>query len=187
MRRKLDPMTIYTVGHSTRSAAELIGLLADAGVDFLVDVRAFPRSRTNPQFNVDSLPTALALAGIGYRHLKALGGRRGRQDLGFASPNGYWQVGAFRNYADYALTPGFKAGLAELLALARSHTCAVMCAEALWYRCHRRIVTDYLLTAGFDVVHILGADKNQPARLTPGAEPRPDGALHYPPAQGALL
>lgn len=180
-------MKIHTVGHSTRSLAELIALLAGAGVDFLVDVRSFPRSRTNPQFNVDSLPAALAAAGIGYRHLKALGGRRGRQDLGFASPNGHWQVEAFRNYADYALTPGFRAGLAELLGLARERRCAVMCAEALWHRCHRRIVTDYLLSAGCEVLHILGPDKVEPARLTPGAEAQADGALHYPAAQGTLL
>jgi len=180
-------MKIHTVGHSTRAAAELIGLLVEAGVDFLADVRAFPRSRTNPQFNLDSLPAELAAAGIGYRHLKALGGRRGRQELGFASPNGYWQVGAFRNYADYALTPGFQAGLAELLGLAREHCCAVMCAETLWYRCHRRIVADYLLTAGFEVVHILGPGKTEPARRTPGAEAQRGGALHYPAAQGTLL
>lgn len=180
-------MKIHTVGHSTRSAAELIGLLADAGVDLLVDVRAFPRSRTNPQFNADSLPAALAPAGIGYRHLRALGGRRGRQELGFASPNGYWQVEAFRNYADYALTPGFQAGLAALLGLARGQCCAVMCAETLWYRCHRRIVTDYLLTAGFEVVHILGPGKAEPAQLTAGTEAQPGGALHYPAAQGTLL
>lgn len=183
----LDAMRIFTVGHSTRSAAELIDLLADAGVDFLVDVRAFPRSRTNPQFNLDSLPAALAAVGIGYRHVPALGGRRGRQELGFASPNGYWQVAGFRNYADYALTADFKAGLAELLGLARGQCCAVMCAEALWYRCHRRIVADYLLTAGFEVVHILGPGKAEPARRTPAAEARPDGALQYPAAQGTLL
>ena len=180
-------MEVYTIGHSTRSQEELISLLTDAGVTSLVDVRSFPRSRTNPQFNSDVLADALAEAGIGYRHMTALGGRRGARDLGRPSPNGLWREAAFRNYADYALSPAFAAALGELKALARDRRCAIMCAEAVWWRCHRRIVTDYLLAAGVDVRHILGPGKIEPARLTPGALPQADGSVHYPGEQGEMF
>lgn len=180
-------MKVHTVGHSTRSQEELIGLLKDSGVDFLVDVRSYPRSRTNPQFNADELERALAAAGLGYRHLRALGGRRGSQELSGPSPNGLWRETAFRNYADYALTPAFRAGLDELLSLARERSTAIVCAEAPWWRCHRRIVTDYLLAAGVEVRHILGPGQVKPAEMTPGAEPQPGGSLHYPAAQGDLF
>ncbi len=180
-------MQVYTIGHSTRSQEELIGLLKEAGVTCLVDVRSYPRSRTNPQFNSDRLAAALERAGIGYRHVKALGGRRGAQDLGRPSPNGLWRQGAFRNYADYALTPAFGAALAELRATARDTCAAVMCAEALWWQCHRRIITDYLLAAGDEVLHILAPGKIEPAELTPGAEPQADGSVLYPGEQGELF
>jgi uncharacterized protein (DUF488 family) len=180
-------MEVYTIGHSTRSREELIGMLTDAGVTTLLDVRSFPRSRSNPQFNSDALAGALDRAGIGYRHLKALGGRRGAQDLGHPSPNGLWRRDAFRNYADYALSPVFGAALGEVRELARDRRCAVMCAEAVWWRCHRRIITDYLLAAGLEVRHILAPGKIEPASLTPGAAPQPDGAVHYPAEQGELF
>jgi uncharacterized protein (DUF488 family) len=180
-------MEVYTIGHSTRSQEELIGLLEDAGVTCLIDVRSFPRSRANPQFNSDVLAGALDRAGIGYRHMKALGGRRGAQDLARPSPNGLWRQDAFRNYADYALTPAFAAAIGELRAMARETRSAVMCAEALWWQCHRHIITDYLLAAGDEVLHILGSGKIEPAALTPGAEPQADGSLHYPGAQGELF
>ncbi len=180
-------MKVHTIGHSTRSQEELIDLLQEAGVEFLADVRSYPRSRTNPQFNADVLERALAGRGLGYRHLRALGGRRGVQDLPGPSPNGLWRETAFRNYADYALQPAFRAGLEELLALARERPTAIMCAEAPWWRCHRRIVTDYLLAAGVEVRHILGPGQVKPAELTPGAEPQSDGSVHYPAAQGDLF
>ncbi|MDX1576343.1 MAG: DUF488 domain-containing protein [Kiloniellales bacterium] len=180
-------MEVYTIGHSTRSQDELIALLKEAGVAFLVDVRSYPRSRTNPQFNADVLAAALERAGIGYRHMKALGGRRGAQDLGRPSPNALWRHEAFRNYADYALTPAFAAAIGELRALARERRTAIMCAEALWWQCHRRIVADYLLAAGDQVRHILGPGKIEPASLTPGAEPQAEGTLHYPAEQGELF
>ena len=180
-------MQVYTIGHSTRSQDELIGLLKEAEIACLADVRSYPRSRTNPQFNAEVLGPALAEEGIGYRHMKALGGRRGVQDLGRPSPNGLWRKEAFRNYADYALTPAFAAGLGELRALAREARTAVMCAEALWWQCHRRIVTDHLLAAGAAVLHILGPGKIEPAALTPGAAPQADGGVHYPPEQGELF
>ncbi len=180
-------MKLFTIGHSTRPLEELIELLSRADVDLLVDVRSVPRSRTNPQFNADTLPEGLSSAGIGYRHIKALGGLRGRRKGGEPSANTLWRNDGFRNYADYALTAGFREGLGVLRALAREHTCAIMCAETLWWRCHRRIITDYLVTAGDEIIHILGPGKTEPGRLTRGAELQSDGALHYPAAQGTLL
>ena len=176
----LSPVGIlYTIGHSTRPLAELIGMLTDAGVTRLADVRYIPRSGRHPQFNIDTLPAALAESGIDYRHLPALGGRRGaRQDR--PSRNTLWRVQAFRNYADYAETPAFRAGLAELERLATDRTTAIMCAEAVWWRCHRRLVTDYMLTRGWEVIHVMTPGKQEPASLTDGAMPQPDGTIAYP-------
>jgi uncharacterized protein (DUF488 family) len=179
--------TIFTIGHSTRSADELVALLREAGVDLLVDVRTVPRSRFNPQFNTDVLPETLTAAGIGYRHLAALGGLRHRPKDAPPSRNTAWRSEPFRNYADYALTPPFRAGLNELCGLAEDHVCAIMCAEAVWWRCHRRIVTDYLLADGVTVEHIMEHGKIEPASLTPGAEPQPDGTILYPAAQATLI
>jgi uncharacterized protein (DUF488 family) len=180
--------TIFTIGHSTRSVAELAALLREAGVALLVDVRSFPRSRTNPQFNANTLAPGLAAEGIGYRHMPALGGLRGRRkpapdrdpEEAGQSPNGLWQVDTFRNYADYAMTDAFRAGLAELETLARAQPSAIMCAEAMWWRCHRRIIADYLLARDIPVAHIMGPGKVVPATLTPGAQPLPDGTVLYP-------
>ena len=171
--------TIFTIGHSTRSVAELIALLREAGIDLLVDVRSVPRSRTNPQFNTDTLPAELAKAGIGYRHIRALGGLRHHRKGAPQSPNTLWRNEAFRNYADYAMTDPFREGLAELRGLAEEQVCAVMCAEAVWWRCHRRLIADYLLTERVSVAHIMGPGKIEPARLTPGAQLRPDGTILY--------
>ena len=146
-----------------------------------------PRSRFNPQFNADVLPETLAAAGIAYRHMPALGGLRHRSKHAPPSPNGLWENEAFQAYADYALTAPFRTGLDELRRLAREHVCAIMCAEAVWWRCHRRIITDYLLATGEAVEHIMGPGKIEPALLTPGAEKRPGGAILYPPAQGTLI
>jgi uncharacterized protein (DUF488 family) len=175
--------TIFTIGHSTRTVAEFLELLQQVAVDLLVDVRSVPRSRTNPQFNADVLPEMLAPAGIAYRHLRALGGLRHRRKDAEPSPNMLWRNEAFRNYADYAATEAFRAGLGELRSLARSHRCAIMCAEAVWWRCHRRIIADYLLAGGFSVAHIMGLNRVDPAKLTPGAHPLPDGTLLYPAAE----
>jgi uncharacterized protein (DUF488 family) len=163
-------------------------LLRDNAVERLVDVRAVPRSRTNPQFNTEALPASLAVAGIGYTHLKALGGLRHRPKGAPPSANTLWRNDAFRNYADYAMTPAFRAGFDELCELAQSQRCAIMCAEAVWWRCHRRIVADYLLAGDAPVAHIMGAGKIEPARLTPGALPQPDGTILYSgEATGSLL
>jgi uncharacterized protein (DUF488 family) len=170
---------LYTIGHSTRPLDELIGMLAAAGVARLADVRYIPRSGRHPQFNIDTLPAALAEAGIDYRHLPALGGRRGaRKDA--PSRNTLWRVQAFRNYADYAETPAFQSGLAELERLAAERTTAIMCAEAVWWRCHRRLVTDYMLARGWEVIHLMAPGRQEPAALTDGAVPQPDGTILYP-------
>ena len=149
-------------------------------------MRAVPRSRFNPQFNAEALPTPLAEAGIGYRHLKALGGLRHHPKGAPPSPNTAWRNESFRNYADYALTPAFRAGLDELITLAAAHRPAIMCAEAVWWRCHRRIITDYLLERGIKVVHIMAPGKVEAASMTPGAEPQADGAVLYPEATPQL-
>ena len=172
--------TILTIGHSTRTKDEFIALLREFEIDLIADVRSIPRSRTNPQFNTDVLPQTLAEAGIGYRHLKALGGRRHRVKNAPPSPNTFWRNDSFRNYADYAAMDAFRAGLDELRAIARDHRCAIMCAEAVWWRCHRRIIADYLLSQGDRVVHIMGPGKADPAELTPGAEVLAEGAIVYP-------
>ena len=146
----------------------------------IVDVRSIPRSRTNPQFNVDALPDTLAGAGMSYRHLPALGGLRHRKKGAAPSLNTFWQVTAFRNYADYAATDAFREGLDELRALARDNRCTIMCAEAVWWRCHRRIIADYLLAEGVPVSHIMGLNKIAPAKLTLGVRLLPGGTLVYP-------
>ena len=168
----------FTIGHSTRSVDEAADLLQAAGADMIVDVRKMPRSRTNPQFNGDVLPDTLAERQIGYRHIATLGGLRGRSASLEVSPNTLWRNKSFRNYADYAMTPPFKDGLAELIAQGRERTCAIMCAEVLWWRCHRRIIADYLLADGAAVFHILGLHDVKPASLTPGAEPISEGLLY---------
>jgi uncharacterized protein (DUF488 family) len=178
---------VFTIGHSTRPVGELITLLREAGVDLLVDVRTVPRSRMNPQFNADVLPRTLGEAGIGYRHFPALGGLRHRPKGAPPSPNGMWRTEAFQAYADYAMTPPFRAALGELRNLAHDHVCAIMCAEAVWWRCHRRIVADYLLAGGASVTHILAPSKSEPAMLTPNAVPRLDGTIVYPADQPSLF
>ncbi|HZZ95241.1 MAG TPA: DUF488 domain-containing protein [Usitatibacter sp.] len=175
----------FTIGHATRSLDELAGLLRANGVECLVDVRTVPRSRTNPQFNKDVMPASLAPRGLEYRHIAALGGLRGRKVDVAADVNGYWENQSFHNYADYAMTPEFRAGLEELLALGAGKRCAVMCAETVWWRCHRRIITDYLLARGFDVFHIVSSEVPEPARITPDAV-AVDGHLEYPGAQREL-
>jgi uncharacterized protein (DUF488 family) len=174
------PQPFYTIGHSTRTVEAFTDLLRASDIRLVVDVRSMPRSRTNPQFNGDSLSESLAPSQIGYAHIAALGGLRGKQKPAEASTNGYWRVKSFRNYADYAQGPVFAEGLAELRALGAQRRCAIMCAEAVWWRCHRRLIADYLLAAGETVFHILGPGHVDPASLTPGARPRGDGLIDYP-------
>ena len=172
----------YTIGHSTHPLDEFIALLRSADVTFVVDVRTVPRSRTNPQYNTDVLPPALLQAHIGYEHMAALGGLRGRQRVVPADVNGFWENKSFHNYADYAMSEQFREGLARLRALGRDQRCAIMCAEAVWWRCHRRIIADYLLAAGETVLHIMGPGNIVPARLTAAAKPDTAGVLTYPAA-----
>ncbi len=155
-------------------------MLRGAGVGFLVDIRSVPRSRTNPQFNADSLPAALAASGIGYEHLAALGGLRGKSRSVPADTNALWTNASFRNYADYALTEPFRIGFAHLLDVGHARCSSVMCAEAVWWRCHRRIVADHLLAHGETVFHLMGEGRLEPAHLTPGAVVRDDASVVYP-------
>ena len=170
----------FTIGHSTRPIAEFIDLLIASEVGLLVDVRTIPRSRTNPQYDREALRGSLAGFQIAYEHVAELGGLRARaQDIAPAV-NAFWENQSFHNYADYAMGSGFRSGLARLRELGRVQRCAVMCAEAVWWRCHRRIIADYLLVAGERVFHILGPNAVAPASLTKAATRQPDGALTYP-------
>lgn len=171
----------FTIGHSTRTIEEFVALLRAAEVKQVVDVRTVPRSRTNPQYNRDVLGDTLAGFQIDYEHIASLGGLRGRQSKD-ESPNGFWENKSFRNYADYALTAEFRQGLARLRQLGAVQRTAYMCAEAVWWRCHRRIITDYLLAAGDEVFHILDLHHIDAAQMTPGAQSVGCGGLIYPSA-----
>jgi uncharacterized protein (DUF488 family) len=170
----------FTIGHSTRPIGEFIELLTDSEIGVVVDIRTVPRSRTNPQYNLDVLPKSLSELQIAYQHVADLGGLRPRAPHIAPEVNAFWENQSFHNYADYALGSGFQAGLARLRELGRDRRCVVMCAEAVWWRCHRRIIADYLLAAGEQVFHILGPHSVTPASLTKGAALQPDGALTYP-------
>jgi uncharacterized protein (DUF488 family) len=165
--------------------AEFVALLGPSEVQLLVDVRTVPRSRTNPQFDRDTLPGSLEAYGIAYEHLAELGGLRGKQRQAVSSPNAFWDNESFRNYADYALTEPFRAGLARLRGLGSERPTAVMCAEAVWWRCHRRIIADYLLAEGEAVFHILGPGKVETATMNPAARCVPGQGLVYRSQQGA--
>lgn len=171
----------YTIGHSTRTISEFISLLTSAGIGAVADVRRIPRSATNPQFNLGAIEQPLAEHGVAYRHIAELGGLRSRRKREQSSPNMFWENTSFRNYADYAASDDFRRGLAVLRQMGTAQDCAFMCAEAVWWRCHRRIIADYLLAGGEKVMHILGPGKIEPARLTPAAQMRDDGTLVYPP------
>lgn len=181
------PNPFFTIGHSTRTVDEFATLLRAGEVTLVVDVRTVPRSRHNPQYNEDTLQAALAAHGIGYEYLKALGGLRPKSKTVKPEVNGFWENDSFHNYADYALTPAFRDGLNHLIALGETQRCAIMCAEAVWWRCHRRIVADYLLAGGHEVFHLMDGGKIEEARLTEAAQPQQDGTITYPAAQGKLL
>lgn len=172
---------LYTIGHSNRSYAELVEALQSWDVETLVDIRHFTRSRANPQFNAAALVRRLPKAGIAYVSIPELGGRRGRDPEADPIRNAGWTHRAFHNYADHAETPAFARGLARLFTLVETATCAVMCAEAVWWRCHRRIVADYALTARVRVWHIFTATKATKATRTPFARvDRRTHTLRYP-------
>jgi uncharacterized protein (DUF488 family) len=171
----------FTIGHSTLELDAFVALLQGAQIALLADIRTVPRSRTNPQFNTETLPASLAAFQIGYEHMPALGGLRRKSRTVPAAVNGFWINQSFHNFADYAMTDAFRDGLAELRERGRERRCAIMCSEAVWWRCHRRIVADYLLAAGETVFHIMGNGRVEPARLTPGAGIQPDRSIAYPP------
>lgn len=180
-------MTVFTIGHSTRELGAFIAALKAAGADSVADIRRFPRSRRYPHFNAETLAPALAASGIAYHPFPALGGRRGARSDGALSPHLLWREPAFRNFADYAETMKFRAAFAALIGLAKMGSPAIMCAEAVWWRCHRRIVADYLIAAGIAVEHIFDEKKREVAKLTPGAHLRPDGSILYDGAAPRLL
>ena len=171
--------SVCTIGHSTRTIEEFVALLRTGEVSMVVDVRTIPRSRTNPDYNLDRLPAALAQRDIGHIRIAELGGLRKRSPGVPDGLNGYWKNRSFHNYADYALSDDFAAGLGRLLELSRDRTCAIMCSEAVWWRCHRRIIADYLILRGREVVHLMGDSRLEPAGLTPGAVPSGD-VVTYP-------
>ena len=167
---------ILTIGHSTRPIADFLDLLRAHGADELADVRTAPGSRRNPQFNKAALAAALAGAGVGYRHLSELGGlRRPRPD----SANAAWRNASFRGYADYMQTPEFAAALQALIDLAVTRRIAVMCAEAVPWRCHRSLIADALTVRGMAVEHIMGPGRRSPHALTPWARVE-GGRVTYP-------
>jgi uncharacterized protein (DUF488 family) len=169
-------MRVWTVGHSTQPLDALVALLAAHDVTQVADIRTVPRSRRHPQFDTDALARSLPERGVAYAHLPRLGGwRRASAD----SPNTAWRNLSFRGYADYAMSSDFADGLAELRGMAAERRTAMMCSEALWWRCHRRLVADRLLAAGDCVWHI-GADGRVTAhKLTPFATVKPDGLITY--------
>lgn len=147
-------VTLYTIGHSTRSLDELVEALRAHGIRTLVDIRAFPMSRRHPQFNRENLEQELPKAGIEYVWKKELGGRRGKQPG--ESPNTALRNDSFRNYADYMLTPAFAAAAEDVRKMAEKSPTAIMCAERMWFQCHRMMVSDYFTAQGHDVEHIDG-------------------------------
>jgi uncharacterized protein (DUF488 family) len=175
---------IFTIGHSTRTIPEFVDILRTGSVQLVVDIRTIPRSRTNPQYNEDVLPGELAEYQVGYRRIAELGGLRGRSHEVPRELNAYWENKSFHNYADYALSDRFEAGLDQLLELSSEQTVAIMCSEAVWWRCHRRLVADYLMLRGVPVFHLMAPGKADPAKTTPGAEEQ-DGHLIYPAKQTA--
>jgi len=169
-----------TIGHSSRDLDEFLDMLRAAGVGMVIDVRAFPRSRSNPAYNIDHLPGELARAGIGYRHMATLGGRRPKQPGVPENLNALWRVQSFHNYADYALGSKFAEGFRELVELGQNRRLALMCSEAVWWRCHRRIIADHLLLAGHAVEHLMAPGQSEPATPTPGVRKDAEGRIVYP-------
>ncbi len=167
---------LYTIGHSTHTLEELLALLGAYTIQLLVDVRTIPRSRAHPQFSSSFFSDALRAVGIDYRHLQALGGLR---HPAHGSPNTGWRNASFRGFADYMATPAFQAGLAELEELAGRHTTAIMCAEALPWRCHRSLIADALTIAGWQVYHIMSKKTAREHTLTPFLHVE-SGKLTYP-------
>jgi uncharacterized protein (DUF488 family) len=170
----------FTIGHSTRPLDTFVALLKEADVRLVIDVRTIPRSRSNSQYNSDALHASMSAFQIGYEHIAALGGLRGRQPNVPQATNAFWHNQSFHNYADYAMGEDFHSGFSRLRKLGHSKRCAIMCAEILWWRCHRRIISDYLIAAGEMVFHILGPGQIKQAHMTSTAKVGTAGTLTYP-------
>ena len=174
-QRSKEPI-VYTIGHSTRPSDEFIQLLRSNGIRRVIDIRTIPRSRHNPQYNREALAPGLRAAGIGYVHLKKLGGlRHAKRD----SLNLGWHNASFRGFADYMQTPEFEAGLERVIKLAETKPSALMCAEAVPWRCHRSLVADALVARRIKVEHIVSGAHTQPHKLTPFARVR-GARVNYP-------
>ena len=181
-----DAGTLWTIGHSTREWGDFVALLGAARIECLVDVRRFAGSRRNPQYSPVVMAPALQEAGIEYRPMPELGGRRAPHG---DSRNGAWRVAAFRGYADYMASAEFELARGRLMQLARGRRCAVMCAEAVWWRCHRRLIADDFSARGWQVLHLMTQGRVEPHPLNPDAR-MVDGVLRYPAAgngQAALF
>ena len=179
MNADAKPHPICTIGHSTRSIDEFVELLRAGNVQRVIDVRSIPRSRRNPQYNVDTLPGTLSAWQIGHTIIPELGGLRSRQKDVAEGVNGFWTNPSFHNYADYAMSDAFRRGFDRLEELCTDTPCAIMCSEAVWWRCHRRIIADYLLADGRAVLHLMGKDRIEPASMTRAAIVR-GGVVTYP-------
>lgn len=192
MKKTTDNKTVWTIGHSTRSLEEFIELLQSFQIEVMADIRSFPGSRRYPQFNKEALEASLPGYGIRYLHIKELGGRRKVKP---DSKNTTWRHAAFRGYADYMETEAFREGILRLEEIAESRRTAYMCSEAVWWRCHRSMVSDYMKARGWKVLHIMGVAKEEehpytaPAHIINGeltylpiAEPAKNpGTLPFPP------
>ena len=175
--------TVWTVGHSTRDWDDFLALLGGYGIEAVADVRRFPGSRRHPWFAGETMARTLPAAGFDYLWLPQLGGRRRALP---GSPNGAWRNAAFQGYADHMASAEFADGLAQALELASMHPTALMCAEAVWWRCHRRLIADLLVYRGMEVLHVLDAKPARPHALGEDARPAGD-LLVYPPAQATLF
>ncbi len=171
---------LWTIGHSTREWETFVAMLQEVTIECLVDVRRFAGSRRNPQYSPMAMTPALRSAGIEYLPMPELGGRRSPQP---GSPNGAWRVVAFRGYADYMATPEFELARGRLMQSANDRRCAVMCAEAVWWRCHRRLIADDFVAREWQVLHLMALGRAQPHPLNPAAR-MIDGVLRYPPDDG---
>jgi len=176
---------LYTVGHSIRSLDELVGLLKSFGIEHLVDVRTVRRSRRNPQFNETVIGAALSGHGIGYAAMPALGGLRGRSKTVPPETNAGWTESSFHNYADHALGEEFAAALEELAGFVERQRTVVMCAEAVWWRCHRRIIADWWIARGGEVIHVMGTGKGEAGRISSFATVGSDRRVRYPKSEAA--
>lgn len=176
-----NPLIILTIGHSTRTLEAFINLLQKHAVNRVVDIRTIPRSKRNPQFNRDTLPKSLSPAGIGYLHMQGLGGlRHPNRD----SPNTGWRNASFRGFADYMQTQEFEENLKTLVELANQERIALMCAEAVPWRCHRSLIADALTLRGISVEHIISGTRTLFHTLTPWAKVKGTG-ITYPPASNS--